>query len=70
MDHEDDDLSIPVPDTAPCKRLGCSARWEGEEVSRGDGAAAKCRYHPQGVSSQTLDPPIFSTLMAVIGDLP
>lgn len=48
--EEDDDLSLPVPDGAKCKRLGCGAVWQGEAVSRGDGAEALCTYHPQAVS--------------------
>ncbi|WVQ79109.1 hypothetical protein IAT38_001203 [Cryptococcus sp. DSM 104549] len=44
---EEDDLSKPVPENAGCKRTGCGARWEGEEISRGEGEKAKCRYHPQ-----------------------
>jgi hypothetical protein len=48
---EEDDLSIPVPDGARCKRLGCGAEWEGHDVSRGDGEKAKCRHHPQSVSA-------------------
>ena len=46
---EEDDLSLPVPEGARCKRLGCEATWEGEGVSRGQGAKAQCRYHPQSV---------------------
>jgi hypothetical protein len=48
--EEEDDLSIPVADGARCKRRACGATWEGEDVSRGDGEKAKCRYHPLGVS--------------------
>lgn len=48
---EEDDLSIPVPDGARCKRLGCGAEWEGQDVSRGEGEKAKCRHHPQAVSA-------------------
>lgn len=47
---EQDDPSVPVPKGARCKRLACGATWEGEEVSRGDGEKAICRYHPQAVS--------------------
>lgn len=47
----EDDLSLPVPDGARCKRLGCGAVWEGEAVSRGDGEKAVCTYHPQKVSA-------------------
>ncbi|TXT12889.1 hypothetical protein VHUM_01290 [Vanrija humicola] len=46
-EDEQDDLSLPVPAGAKCKRLGCGAEWEGEAVSRGDGEKAVCRYHPQ-----------------------
>jgi hypothetical protein len=49
--EEEDDLSLPVPEGARCKRLACGATWAGEEVSRGDGEEAKCRYHPQAVSA-------------------
>ncbi|WVR03801.1 hypothetical protein IAU60_000796 [Kwoniella sp. DSM 27419] len=45
--EEEDDLSLPVPEGASCKRLACGQKWQGEEVSRGDGEQAKCRYHPQ-----------------------
>jgi len=48
--EEEDDLSTPVPDGAKCKRRACGVAWEGEEVSRGNGEKAKCRYHPLGVS--------------------
>lgn len=48
--EEDDDPDVPVPEGARCKRLGCGAAWEGEGVSRGDGAKAVCTYHPQKVS--------------------
>jgi hypothetical protein len=48
---EEDDLSMPVPDGATCKRLGCAATWEGQDVSRGEGEKAKCRHHPQSVSA-------------------
>lgn len=50
VEVEQDDLNEVVKDDAPCKRLGCKARWQGEGVSRGDGEGAKCRYHPQPVS--------------------
>ncbi|AAW42582.1 hypothetical protein CNBC0890 [Cryptococcus deneoformans B-3501A] len=46
-EEEQDDPSVPVPEGARCKRLACGATWEGEEVSRGDGEKAVCRYHPQ-----------------------
>lgn len=46
---EGDDPTLPVPEGASCKRLGCGMQWEGEEVSRGSGEQAKCRYHPQAV---------------------
>ena len=45
--HEEDDLALPVPSGARCKRQGCGAEWEGPDVSRGEGAKATCRYHPQ-----------------------
>ncbi|OCF43365.1 CORD and CS domain-containing protein [Kwoniella heveanensis CBS 569] len=45
--EEEDDLSIPVPQGAKCKRLGCGAEWVDEGVSRGQGEGSKCRYHPQ-----------------------
>lgn len=48
-EEEQDDLSAPVPDGARCKRLACGATWEGEQVSRGEGEKAVCRYHPQPV---------------------
>jgi hypothetical protein len=47
---EEDDMSLPVADGARCKRRACGATWEGQDVSRGDGEKAKCRYHPLGVS--------------------
>jgi hypothetical protein len=47
--EEEDDVSLPVPEGARCKRRACGAAWEGEGVSRGDGEKAKCRYHPMGV---------------------
>ncbi|KIR69599.1 hypothetical protein I312_101731 [Cryptococcus bacillisporus CA1280] len=46
-EEEQDDLSVPVPDGARCKRLACGATWEGEQVSRGEGEKAVCRHHPQ-----------------------
>ncbi|WWD16509.1 hypothetical protein CI109_100936 [Kwoniella shandongensis] len=46
-EEEEDDLSLKVVDGARCKRLGCGAVWEGEEVSRGKGEKSTCRYHPQ-----------------------
>lgn len=46
---EEDDLSAPVPEGAKCKRRACGVAWEGEDVSRGEGEKAKCRYHPLGV---------------------
>lgn len=48
-EEEQDDLSVPVPDGARCKRLACGATWEGEQVSRGEGEKAVCRHHPQPV---------------------
>ncbi|ODN97467.1 CORD and CS domain-containing protein [Cryptococcus wingfieldii CBS 7118] len=45
--EEEDDVSLPVPEGARCKRTACGAAWEGEEVSRGEGEKATCRYHPQ-----------------------
>lgn len=50
VEDEEDDLSLPVPEGAKCKRLGCGVEWKGESVSRGDGAEAECTYHPQAVS--------------------
>jgi len=50
--EENDDLSIPVPAGAKCKRLGCGAEWEGEEISRGNGPKAVCHYHPMNVSTE------------------
>ena len=47
---EEDDLSLPVPEGSKCKRLGCGAKWQGEELSRGDGEQATCEFHPQAVS--------------------
>ncbi|KAK4685157.1 hypothetical protein P7C73_g5001, partial [Tremellales sp. Uapishka_1] len=44
--EEEDDLSLPVPEGATCKRLGCGSKYEGE-VSRGTGDKATCTYHPQ-----------------------
>ncbi|BEI85294.1 hypothetical protein CcaverHIS002_0506950 [Cutaneotrichosporon cavernicola] len=44
--EEEDDLSLPVPEGAKCKRLGCGAEWQGP-ASRGDGPEAGCTYHPQ-----------------------
>jgi hypothetical protein len=51
---EDDDPSIAVPEGARCKRLACGQAWQGEETSRGEGAGARCRHHPQGVSRQPI----------------
>lgn len=51
---EEDDLGVPVPEGAGCKRLGCRATWEGEAVSRGQGEKAECKYHPQAVSCDRL----------------
>lgn len=54
VEPEEDDLSVPVPEGTACKRLGCGARWAGEEVSRGaSGEGAKCRHHPQPVSGRS-----------------
>jgi hypothetical protein len=50
VEDEEDDLSLPVPEGAKCKRLGCGAAWQGAEVSRGDGPDAACTYHPQKVA--------------------
>jgi hypothetical protein len=47
--EEEDDASLPVPEGSRCKRRACGATWEGEDVSRGEGEKAKCRYHPMGV---------------------
>ncbi|KAL7419563.1 hypothetical protein Q5752_005474 [Cryptotrichosporon argae] len=44
---EEDDLSVPVPSGARCRRSACGAEWEGEAVSRGQGERAMCRFHPQ-----------------------
>ncbi|WVQ74613.1 hypothetical protein IAR50_004214 [Cryptococcus sp. DSM 104548] len=46
-EEEQDDLSLAVPEGARCKRTACGALWEGEQVSRGEGEKAVCRYHPQ-----------------------
>jgi hypothetical protein len=43
---EQDDPSIPVEKGTACKRKGCSAVYETEEVSRGDGPGATCVFHP------------------------
>ena len=43
---EQDDPSIPVQKGTACKRKGCSAVYETEEVSRGDGPGATCVFHP------------------------
>ena len=51
---EEDDPSQSVPDGAPCKRLGCKAKWQGEAISRGSGEGSVCRYHPQAVRSAIL----------------
>jgi hypothetical protein len=48
--EEDDDLSVQVGEGTSCKRLGCGVRYESENVSRGEGEKAVCRYHPQAVS--------------------
>jgi hypothetical protein len=52
---EEDDLTLNVPDKAGCKRLGCSAIWENEDISRGSGEGAICRFHPQNVSWYWVD---------------
>jgi hypothetical protein len=43
---EQDDPSIPVERGTKCKRKGCNAVYESDEVSRGDGPEAQCVFHP------------------------
>jgi hypothetical protein len=43
---EQDDPSIPVEEGEKCKRKGCSAEYVSDDISRGDGAEAKCVFHP------------------------
>jgi hypothetical protein len=59
--EEEDDLSLPVPEGARCKRRACGAIWEGENVSRGDGEKSKCRYHPSGVSDLSISVEVILT---------
>ncbi|CDS14189.1 hypothetical protein LRAMOSA06359 [Lichtheimia ramosa] len=44
--EEDDDESVPVPANATCKRKGCGVQYKDDATSRGQGAEAKCVYHP------------------------
>lgn len=48
--QEEDDLDLPVPTGAICKRKGCGAKYESDQVSRGSGEKSVCHFHPLGVS--------------------
>lgn len=44
--EEEDDLSAPVAEGTACKRTSCGHSFVSDEVSRGTGPEAECRYHP------------------------
>lgn len=44
--EEEDDESLPVSAGTICKRKSCGVAYKDNATSRGDGAEAKCRYHP------------------------
>ncbi|KAI9499450.1 chord-domain-containing protein [Zychaea mexicana] len=45
-EEEEDDESVPVAAGATCKRKGCGVQYKDDATSRGQGAEAKCVYHP------------------------